>query len=254
MQIYFMTVLNKNHIVSFIFSLCALISFAQKPASEDIGFVYSKEFSGGIQFHTAGWGLQLRYASAKTYKHKFTYNLELVTIKHPKQVKVKNPLYDNAKSYYYGKLNVLMPLRLSIGYRKILFEKKRENGVEISYLGQIGPSLGILKPVYLQIIKPTEIGTIVVEEKYDPNQHHEGNIYGRVGFMKGLGESKIYPGLFTKAGLLFEYSGEEDGIKAIEVGATLDLYTQKTPILANELNKNIHFNLYLSFLFGRKYF
>lgn len=249
-----MPLFHKKNISTFIVSLFSLQLIAQKPAAEDIGFVYGKEFSGGILFHSAGWGMQLRFASAKTYKHKFTYNLDLLTIKHPKQVKVKNPLYDNAKSYYYGKLNVLMPLRFSIGYRKILYEKKRENGVEISYLGQIGPSLGILKPVYLQIIKPTELGSIVVEEKYDPAQHHEGNIYGRVGFMKGLGESKIYPGLFTKAGLLFEYSGEEDGIRAIEVGAMMDIYTKKTPILANELNKNIHINLYLSFLFGRKYF
>jgi len=231
--------------------------FAQQPAQEEVGFVYRSEAVGGIMIHTNGFGFTFRYGRQKTYLNKTSYGLDLVNMRHPKEVKVFNPGYDDGKGYYYGKLNSVIILRPSFGYRKILFQKKRDQGVEVGFNASIGPSLAFMKPVYLKIITPASDPNgkpDVSEEKYDPDIHHIDNIYGRASSFKGLNETKIVPGGFAKFGLHFEYSPEEDGIKAIEVGGIVDIYPKEITLMANNQNKFYFLTLYVNLIFGRKYF
>ncbi|MFZ5553245.1 MAG: hypothetical protein ACOZCO_09030 [Bacteroidota bacterium] len=230
---------------------------AQQPAQEEVGFVYRSEAVGGLMIHTNGWGLTFRYGRQKTYLHKTSYGLDLVNMRHPKEIKVYNPGYDDGKGYYYGKLNSVIIMRPSFGYRRVLFQKKRDQGVEVGFNAAIGPSLAFQKPVYLRIIIPSTdpyTEPDIVEEKYDPSTHHIDNIYGRAATLKGLNETKITPGGFVKFGLLFEYSPEEDGIKALEVGAIADIYPKEIPIMANNQNSFYFLTLYVNIIFGRKYF
>lgn len=232
-------------------------SFAQLPAQEEVGFVYRSEAVGGVMIHTGGFGFTFRYGRQKTYLNKTSYGLDVVNMRHPKEVKVFNPGYDDGKGYYYGKLNSVIILRPSFGYRKILFQKKRDQGVEVGFNAAIGPSLAFLKPVYLKIIIPSSdpyTEPRVVEEKYDPGIHHIDNIFGRASSFKGLNETKITPGGFVKFGLHFEYSPEEDGIKALEVGAIADIYPKEITIMANNQNNFYFLTLYVNLIFGRKYF
>jgi len=115
----------------------------------------------------------------------------------------------------------------------------------------------LAKPVYLQIGKPDNIPyETFVTERYDPAVHNVQNIYGRASWFKGFGEMKLYPGGFARAGLNFEYSGQTTGIKAIEVGLSMDAYPVVVPIMA-ELegvqNKQFFFEFYVNLLFGKKY-
>ena len=59
----------------------------------------------------------------------------------------------SSRGYFYGKLNSLVCFRPTYGGKLILFQAKRENGIEISYKWHLGPSFGLLKPVYLKIAK-----------------------------------------------------------------------------------------------------
>lgn len=241
----------------FILLMATTSALAQQPEQEEVGFVYKSEAVGGLIIHTNGWGLSFRYGRQKTYLNKTSYGLDLVNMRHPKEVKVFNPGYDDGKGYYYGKLNSVMVLRPSFGFRKVLFQKKRDQGVEVGFNAAIGPSLAFLKPVYLRIIIPSSDPyqePDIVEEKYDPNIHHIDNIYGRASGMKGLNETKIVPGGFVKFGLHFEYSPEEDGIKALEVGVIGDVYPKEIQIMANNQNNYYFLTLYVNLIFGRKYF
>jgi len=229
--------------------------WAQLPDRGDARLLYRKEFAGGFTIHTAGWGGTFRYGKQITNLKKLSFGLDINNIRHPKEKKVFNPSFDNGKGFYYGKTNALIAVRPTVGIRQIWFQKKRPQGVEVGCNYSIGPSLGLVKPVYLEIIYPLNDGTATLsEERFDPNRHTIDNIYGRARVTKGLSELKLYPGIYGKFGLHFEYSPEEEGIKAVEVGAMVDYYPKKVPLMAIATNYNIYLNFYVSLIFGKKYF
>lgn len=236
--------------------LLAFTAGAQKAAQDDVGFVYRKEAVGGGIVHSNGIGIHFRYGIQKTYLNKISFGLDVVNMRNPKEIKVYNPNYDDGKGYFYGKLNGVMVLRPFFGSRRILFQKLRDQGVEVGFNWGVGPSFAFVKPVYLQIIHPTAdpLEMRLADERYDPLLHNTDNIYGRSRWSLGLNDLNIKIGGQAKFGFHFEFSPEEDGIKALEVGAAFDLYPQKIPVMANDLNKPYFFTLYLNFIFGRKYF
>lgn len=230
--------------------------YAQKPADEGKFVNYRSDAVGGVILHGEGWGGYFRYGRQLTYNKRINFSLDLVSMHHPKEIKVFNPNFDDGKGYFYGKLNSLFILRPGIGFRKIYFEKLREKGVEISLNYSIGPSIGLLKPVYLQIINPTNDPFLFTftDERYDPSFHTIDNIYGRSKGTKGLGETKINPGVFGKFGIQFEYANEDDAIRAIELGSVVDFYFIPVELMTENNPSNIYISLYLKFLLGRKYY
>ncbi len=67
---------------------------------------------------------------------------------------------------------------------------------------------------------------------------------------KGLGETRVLPGLFVKTGVNFEYSKEEKVIHAIEAGFTFSGYLKEIPIMATTDNQALFFSLFVSYRFG----
>ena len=64
--------------------------------------------------------------------------------------------------------------------RKIAFEKLRQNGVQIAINYSYGTSIGLIKPIFLEVFKYDYSGRIagISLERYDPEQHGFFNIYG----------------------------------------------------------------------------
>ena len=213
------------------------------------------EISFGLNVHTSGWGVDFRRGKHITGTKKRMFEAELVNMKHPKEVRSVNPYFDNAKSFFYGKLNTYTVLRAAVGQQQVLFSKASRGGVEVRLNYTAGLSLGFAKPIYLNILyqTPTEGKYEVVVEKYDPNSHFTDNIYGRAPFTEGLNELKPYPGGYGKLGISFEYGTLHDDVKAIETGITVDVYGREVPIMAFTENKQIFFNFYINILYGRKW-
>lgn len=214
-----------------------------------------EEVSFGFNIHTSGWGFDFRRGKNLTVSKKRMFEAEIVNMKHPKEVRSVNPYFDNAKSFFYGKMNSLMVLRAAMGQQQVLFSKAERSGVEVRLNYTAGLSLGFAKPVYLNILYPTafEGEYEVVIEKYDPNRHYVDNIYGRAPFTEGIAETRVYPGGYAKLGLTFEYGALADDIKAIEAGITVDAYGKKVPIMAIAENNQVFFNFYINILYGRKW-
>lgn len=245
----------RKFILSILFVLlCSVMVFSQMPSKPELHVGYRKDWSGGFTLHSSGWGLNVSRGKFKTYKRSNMLSFDLATMKHPKEYRVLNTFDEDSKSYVYGKLNSFFMIRAGYGYRHMLYEKLRPKGIDIFFKFIAGPTIGFAKPVYLKVIKLDANGHIIdiVDEAYDPEIHNEYNIYGNASYFKGVGNTKIHPGAFVKAGLTFEYSSNSDGIKALEVGATLDAFPRKVPIMAKIENKFIFFNLYASILFGKK--
>ena len=229
---------------------------AQMPAKQQNYARFTKEIWGGLTIHTFGLGLNLNYAKFKTYKKKVLYTLDIVGMQHEKEYKIFGSIDENAKRYVYGKLNSFYVIRPGIGKRKMFFEKLRDNGMQIAVNWSFGPSIGITKPVYLEVLKIDQFGQVIGNsvEKYDPESHNLYNIYGRGPWSRGLAEAKFHPGGFAKIGLEFEYSNERDLIRAIEVGSVIDVYPKRIPIMTNVDNPFIFPTIYLNFIFGAKFY
>lgn len=237
--------------------LGASVAGAQQTIYDETRVLYRSQWSGGVTVHGDGWGLQVYRGIHRTAKQVRLYGLEVVGMKHPKEVKSFNPYYDNSRGYFYGKTNALTIIRPTFGGKHLITDKIRRSGVEVNWVWGIGPSIGLAKPVYLQIGKPDAIPYVtIVTERYDPSVHDVQNIYGRASWFKGVGEIVPYFGGFGRFGFNFEHSGHADGIKAIEVGCTIDAYPEVVPIMAEMegvTNKQFFFEFYLAIQFGKKY-
>ena len=225
---------------------------AQLPAEQNNKAGFRKSAYGGIILHTQGLGLNLYFSKFKTVDKKTLFSFDIVSMKHSKEVKSIGLIDENAKRFVYGKLNSLYILRFGYGRKKILYEKLREQAVEISCVWMTGPSVGMAKPVYLEVFNT--VGEVVQIERYDPEKHDLSNIFGRGPASRGVSEIKFYPGVFLKLAVTFEYAEYRSGIKAIEIGGVLDAYPQKIPIMTNTKNNFLYPTLYINLLIGKKYF
>lgn len=204
--------------------------------------------------HSSGIGGEVRRSFNITgYKKRF-YEIDFLGMKHPKEYKTINQNFDHAKSYVYGKLNTFSILRLGAGLQRTLYSKAEKNGVEIRMIYSGGLSLGILKPVYLDILESLGNNEYdIVVKKYDPNVQNQEDIYGRAPFTDGLGEIKFRPGLYGKLGYCFEYAPIFENVKALEVGVAFDAFPKEIPIMAFAKNKQLFLTFYITIMYGRKW-
>lgn len=225
--------------------------FGQEPDKDEGGTLMRRDILGGINFNTnagsTGWGIAFEYAVQKNYKYRNTFGFTLTNIRHPKEFKI----YSNfsSRGYFYGKLNSLVVFRPTFGGKRTLFRAERENGIEITAKWALGPSIGLVKPVYVRVDKN---GT-TIEERYDPTIHNIENITARSSWTVGFGESTLEFGAFAKAGVDFNFSSTKNKISGGEIGVMADYFlTNSIEIL--DLNKPQRFYaaLYLQFNLGQK--
>ncbi|MDZ4823047.1 MAG: hypothetical protein SH856_06280 [Flavobacteriales bacterium] len=226
--------------------------------------LYHHQWFGGLVLHTNGFGGTFTYAKYRDAKHLRLMGVDAIFMKHEKETKSWNQFApQDSRSYIYGKTHNFYIIRPFIGTKKILTEKLRKSGVQVAYSYQVGPALGLTKPVYLTIGYPEPPDPdYFLSEKFDPGKHYIDNIYGRASSLLGLDELRFHPGGFFKFSLNFEYSNEQDRLKAIETGIALDAFAKRIPIMSQEIldekfdganNHQFFLTLYLNFTFGKKY-
>lgn len=222
---------------------------------EDTRLFYRTQIYGGAFLHTQGWGLNIRKSWRKTGFVNRVLSLEINNMKHPKEQKSFNPYYDDTKGFVFGKLNSLSILRPSYGLQKVVYSKQAKRGVQVSYFTMIGPSIGLVKPVFLEIAHPTVPNyKFLTTEKYDSEEHSFDEIFGRAPATKGLEQTKLYPGIHGKFALNFEYAPSDEMHRALEVGVNFDGFTKEVPIMAFAENSQFFLTFYLNLQFGKKFF
>jgi len=173
-------------------------------------------------------------------------------LKHPKEWKNSGQYGQGTGSFVFGKLNSVFFLRGGIGHQHEIYKKADLGGVAIRYFFSAGPVLGIYKPIFYRVLYPTAVqGEFDLKiEKFDVSVAIPNDIYNKAPFTKGLDEIKVLPGLYGKGGFNFEYSREDKVIHAIEIGAQINAFPRKIPIMASTENKAIFFSLFASYRFG----
>lgn len=233
--------------------LCSSL-YSQDEEKNEAKMLYRKVVYGGVNIATNGWGVTLNYGWQKNYKYRHVVGFTAANIRHEKEVKSFSPYYEDAKGFYYGKLNSLVSLRPHFGGQVVMFNRLREKGVEISFMWSVGLSLTLVKPVYLEVRKYEGSQQVIVKERYDPMIHNRENIYGRAGWFNGFGESSFNPGVFAKTGFFFDFASKHSKIFGVEFGVSLDTYFLKVDVMHASPTRNLFPSLYANILFGGKLF
>ena len=235
--------------VSFLYGAVSAIAQGELDLQQKVFF--RNERSLGFLLNSDGLGLSYRQARRINYLNKRLIEIDIGTLKHPKELRVTNPWTTGTGSFVFGKLNSVMFLRAGPGHQHEIFSKADLGGVAIRYFYSVGPVIALYKPIYYKVLYPvtqTEYG--IKEEKFEVTIHAPTDIYSKASFFKGLNEIKALPGLYAKGGINFEYSKEDKVIHAIEVGCQINAFPKVIPIMALSDNKAVFFSLFVSYRFG----
>jgi hypothetical protein len=221
---------------------------------EEKGILYKYVKTSGLTIHTQGLGFNYRRGKHLTG---FSYRLldfSISSMKHPKEVRSVNPFSSNNGGYIYGKLISLSIIRAGIGNQKAINKKGDIGGVELSYGYYGGFSLGIERPVYLNIYYISDISGIKEKvEKYNPTMHYPDNIAGRASIWKGFTEPKFHPGIYASFLLNAEFGKDPKKLHSIETGATIDAFLNPIQIMAFNKPTNAYLTLFIRYLFGKQW-
>ncbi|MFB0960359.1 MAG: hypothetical protein ACI9O4_002558 [Chitinophagales bacterium] len=241
-----------RYLILILFFIAFTLFGRSQGAYEGPSLIYTNQVSGGAQLSTTGWGVQFNSGKYDGFYKIKTKGFEFVKIKHPKEFKLPNNGRDNSRRFAYGKLNSFQSLRLLRGAKQIVSDKIRHGAVAIGYKWGVGPNVGFVKPIYVEVSKLT--GTSVAVERYDPEIHDFNVINGRANFLRGLDEMKLAFGAVAKIAATFEYSGDNEGVQQLEVGVVLDAFLNKVPIMIEEANNQRFFpSIFISYSVGKKY-
>mgnify|MGYP000046704173 CR=1 FL=1 len=244
------------------------------------GVLFNKEFAAELQLNTNGNSLGVNLGKLRTYYKTTFYHISIGELKHSKEYKNREDIrtsnfQENSRSYVFGKQNNLYALRVGMGVKKYLSEKARRKGVAIGYSYEFGPTLGLLKPYYLEL-RRSEVNNIVlptlVSEKFSAENAEvfldPDRIFGASSFVKGLSEVKPRPGIHLKGGIHFDWGAFDEFVKAIEIGVMADVFFGEIDIMVDDIdlpttrvgtilpenvkNQPFFINLYLSIQLGKR--
>ena len=223
---------------------------------EEGALIYAKQSIFAFQLRTNGYGGFYELAKFKTRRKSNTYSIEFTEIKDPKEEKSPaNGFFAFNNPYVFGKINNFYQLKLGFGQQYLLGQKGNKNGVAVALIYQAGFSGGFLRPYYLDVSDTSADRQI----KFNPNNPYDsalflniGQIRGSSGLGKGWGEMGFKPGLYAKAALRFDYGRYNEVVSGVEIGVSVDVYTDKIPILLFAEQKQVFLQGHIAILFGKR--
>jgi hypothetical protein len=77
-------------------------------------------------------------------------------------------------------------------------------------------------------------------------------VQGGAGLGTGWGEIIVKPGLFLKGALRFDWGHYNEMVSGVEVGLSVEAYTQKIPIILFAKERQFFFQGHIALVFGRR--
>lgn len=232
-------------------------------------YMFRRQMVGGIRLQSTGLGFYLQYGLVKNiYKtHLFMLEYEWHIDYRDKKTKAYPAYTETGRDYYFGVQNKFHEIRFSYGFERAIADKAIRNGVRLSWEGFVGGVLGLAKPYYLNIDYPNTDPDPAVRALYPvvptPVRYSaatrdvflDKNIIDEASpISKGLGEMKPILGGHVRTGLNFDWGSRDAFVKAIEAGASLDIFYKKVPIYVDDRSNHFLFlGLYVSFHLGKRW-
>jgi hypothetical protein len=250
------------------FCCTTTVLFSQNRLSNDTkGIIYNTEKAFDARLYSFGWGFATNayFGNIRTYNRTTYYSVGLgFDLKHPKESPKSTDFSSGAPSsgfrkYAFGKQNYAVALRGGYGFKRYYSEKASKNGVALALNVSGGATAALVIPYYLEIGVSRTDQNKVVSTKYSPETEKlflEPNIIrGKSNFFKGIGETKVIPGVYGQAGIHLDWGAFDEFLRAAEIGIQVDIYAKKIPIMvesAGVSNRPFFFNLYLSLQLGKR--
>jgi hypothetical protein len=227
------------------------------------GIIYNTEMSGLLRLHTNGYAIGINYGTLKTYYKTNIWQFEIVHLKdsreHLDRVEFAPMRPGNsASSFVYGKQNSFFGIHAGYGQKYYFSGKAKKQGVAVGMSYAVGPSLGIIKPYYLELYSFDNNGLpkgTIAQSYTEENASlflNRGSIAGGAGFGYGFDDLSITPGGHAKVALHLDWGAFEEIIRALEVGIMIDVYAKKVPIMIEAENRPYFINLYFSAELGKR--
>jgi hypothetical protein len=189
-------------------------------------------------------GFMFKYATELKKEDRFHGGMiELVNIKHPQEQRY---MTSSGSTFILGKQNYLYSIRLSYLRQITFFKKAAQQGVQVSGIIALGPTIGLEAPYYVEVKR----GNSTVKEPYDPNKNQD--IIGTGNIFQGLFDSNIVPGINTKAGIAFEFGTFKSNVVGLEVGFQSDFFTRKIIIIPTTENYSAFPSAYVTLFYGAR--
>ncbi len=225
------------------------------------GIIYKQEWSLDLRLHENGAAIAYNSGKIKAYNKTNYYQVELGFTKDPRektQSRISN--IGGSGTFTFGKINSFFNLRAGVGVKKYLSEKEKRRGVAVGYTYEIGPSIALMKPYYIDVIEveiiDNQMRPVLNSVRYDGENDAQflnvSSISGRSSFLKGFDEMSVRAGLQGKIGAHIAMGAFDKYVKAFETGLMFDVYPSKIPIFIeseavknNRLFVRVYFNIQL---------
>lgn len=168
-----------------------------------------------------------------------------------------------SRAYVFGKENQLYALRVGFGQRKYLSEKARQRGVAVGYSYEFGPTLGLLKPYYLEFVTGELGSTQIVDRRFDEENPadflNQDRIFGASVWTMGLDEISLRPGIHAKVAAHFAFGAFDEIAKSLEAGLMADFLLGNTNIMVQSdltpgvTSSPLFLSLFLNVQLGRRW-
>ena len=227
------------------------------------------EWSAGFRLQSDGWALFADIGTEVKLNPKYPntqYSTNLFQIEIAEKTDIRQKLTintnsssssSNALGYVFGKVNKFYQARMSYGQRLKIAGKPDPQSASIHWLFAGGLSIGVVKPYkIIALVNDPIMGYVEKTIQYEPAYRevflNPDLIFGSAGFADGLNQLKYIPGLHLKTGIHFDFSKEKTTILAVEIGASVDFYSNPIQIMLDDQNKKTFANMYVSFQFGKR--
>jgi hypothetical protein len=246
--------------VAFIHPTTAQTPNAAPSSDNRKGYVYDKEKAAILQLSTnRGYELAFLWGRLRTYERTTFFKMAVTELHHPREVKQGAPPQARFRSFVYGKQNSLIAVRTSWGAKKYFSEKARHRGVAVGMSYSYGATLGLLKPYYLSlsffepdrplnyVVRPTRYSEENADTFLDLNR-----ILGAAPYWRGFSQIRPVPGGHASIALHFDWGAFESSMKALEIGAHLDVFTQAVPMMVAASNSPLFLNFFINVQLGKR--
>ncbi len=235
--------------------------------AKDIGIIYNHELTFNVALATPrNFFLGVRSGKLLTYDKTRFWTLTFGDIRHSRERR-ENPDRVNvvsnrvSRAYVFGKQNQLYALRLGFGMKRFLSEKAKERGVAIGYSYEFGPTLGIVKPYYLEIERndAAPIDVRYTGDNLDVFVGNQINVFGASAWTVGLDEIGFRPGVHAKFATHFGFGAYDEVAKSLEAGIMADYFIGNTDIMVESdltpgvSNPPVYMSLFINLQIGKRW-
>jgi len=234
---------------------------------ESKGVLFNKEMTFDMQLlQTNGWSLGFNSGKIKTYYLTPFYHISIGELKHIKEYRQQSIEalgfrgLSNNQSFVLGKQNNLFAIRVGYGQKRYFSEKARIKGLAVGISYEAGPTLGLLKPYYLDLKYQSDNREIFRAEGYSQENHDKfldrTQIGGAVGLGKGFSEISIRPGVHLQGSAHFDWGAFDQFVKAMEAGFMVDVFFGNTDIMVETEsveNKPFFLNVFINLQLGKRW-